>query len=58
MPILQPVPKKVKQEAVDSKLQEYAEKQQEHLLESEVRFALLKYDVIILAKIQNSDEAD
>ena len=47
----------MKQEAVDSRLQQYAEEQQEHLLESEVRFASLKY-VIILAKTRNRDEAD
>ena len=46
------------QEAVDSRLQQYAKEQEEHLLESEVRFASLKYDVIILAKTRNRDEAD
>ena len=50
--------KKMKQEAVDSRLQEYTEEQKRHLLESEVRFASLKYDVIILAKTRNRDEAD
>ena len=50
--------KKMKQEAVDSRLQQYAKEQDEHLLESEVRFASLKYDVIILAKTRNRDEAD
>ena len=50
--------KKMKQEADDSKLQQYAEEQEAHLLESEVRFASLKYDVIILAKTRNRDEAN
>ena len=50
--------KKMKQEAVDSRLQQYAEELEGHLLESEVRFASLKYDVIILAKTRNRDEAD
>ena len=51
--------KKMKQEAVDcSRLQRYADEQQEHLLESEVRFASLKYDVIILAKTRDRNEAD
>ena len=50
--------KKMKQEAVDSRLQQYAKEQEEHLLESEVRFASLKYDVIILAKTRHRDEAD
>ena len=50
--------KKMKPEAVGSRLQQYAEEQQRHLLESEVRFASLKYDVIILAKTWNRDEAD
>ena len=51
--------KKMKQEAVDcSRLQRYADEQQEHLLENEVRFASLKYDVIILAKTRDRNEAD
>ena len=50
--------KKMRQEALDSRLQEYAVQQQRHLLESEVRFASLKYDVFILAKTRNRDEAD
>ena len=50
--------KKMKQEAVDSRLQQYADEQQEHLLESEVRFPLLKYDVIILAKTRNRNKAE
>ena len=41
----------------DQYQKQYAKKQQEHLLESEVRFASLKY-VIILAKTRNRDEAD
>ena len=40
--------RKMKQEAVDSRLQQYANEQQEHLLESEVRFG----------KNSNRNEAD
>ena len=50
--------KKMKQEAVAGRLQQYAEEQERHLLESEVRFASLKYDVTILARTRNRDEAD